>query len=107
MEVRLSVQGVGVGVVSKPLGALEEMAAVEMALKTQLEALQLQILVVVAEAEAALTQTLAVQAVLELSSFVTQAHSVVQAGQLRLVAVTPSTPSHHPAHTPHKEQTWH
>jgi hypothetical protein len=89
-----------------PLVALVVMVVVARALKTHLEVLQLQILVVVAEAEAALAQTLAEMVAQVLSSFVMLAHSVVQAEQLRLVAVTPSTPSHHPAHTPHKEQTW-
>jgi hypothetical protein len=64
-----------------PLVALVVMVVVARALKTHLEVLQLQILVVEAEAEGALTQTLAEMVAQVLSSFVMLAHSAALAAQ--------------------------
>jgi hypothetical protein len=45
--------------------------------------------------------------VLELSLLVMLVLKKVQVAQLQPLVEIPFTPSLHPAHTPHKEQTWH
>jgi hypothetical protein len=87
---------------------LEALGAEALVQPQQTVQTELQILAVAAEVWVALNREgklVALEAPV-LSSSATQVLNEVQVGQLRLVAVTPSTPSPHPAHTSHKEQTW-
>jgi len=82
-------------------------AAVELAARTAQVWLLAQLIraAVVVDTATALLQ--AQQVAPASSSFATQAHSAAQAARWLRLAATPSTPSHRPAPSRHKEKTWH
>jgi hypothetical protein len=84
----------------------QEVAVLEARLWGEQVLLELLILAAVAVARVVLVEMEALAAPAS-SLSATSAHSSAQVARSHRLAATPSTPSHRPALTPHKEKTWH